>query len=245
MKTTTVDDTNVSPSNLHQQHDDNDDDREGDDIDEETRKGKKKNDCFMFFTNPQWRKMACLLGTQWYGLAFMYYGVIIAVSIVFSDKSVGSSASDSDNNGNENGGVYKFDYSAIFISSSAEVVGLSIAILGVDRLGRVPTQFWTYMLGGLSVLLLGFLDYYSISDDGNVEESVTTMATTNGSGVDDFVPPQQEQNEQRRRLIFFAFFSRMFIMAATSITWLHTSELLPTEIRATGHGLGTCQVFVV
>ena len=29
----------------------------------------------------------------------------------------------------------------------------------------------------------------------------------------------------------------MFIMAATSITWLHTSELLPTEIRATGHGL--------
>ncbi|OEU22218.1 MFS general substrate transporter [Fragilariopsis cylindrus CCMP1102] len=145
-------------------------------------------------------------GRQWYGQAFMYYGAIMAVSIVFSDVS----ANPDDNTTNaddiysddSNGRSFDFDYGAIIITSSAEIIGLIIAIFMVDRLGRVPTQTWFYFLGGLCILILGLLDFY------------------------------------RLHLIFFAFLSKMFIMAATSVTWLHTAELLPTKIRATGHGLG-------
>jgi putative MFS transporter len=194
---------------------------------------KKNASCSTLCTNPQWRKIMVLLSGQWYGLAFMYYGAIMAVSIVFSDESSSlsnaaamnattASELSSENESRE----YAFDYSAIFISSSAETIGLTIAILTVDRFGRVPTQVWTYFLGGLCILILGLLDFYvgrNASDEAADSVDAENTSTT-------------EQQQKRRYLIFFAFLSRMFIMAATSITWLHTSELLPTEIRATGHG---------
>ena len=163
-------------------------------------------------SNPRWRKLSFLLGGQWYGLAFMYYGAIIAVSIVFSTIQ-------NDESGDNNQKSFNFDYGAIFITSSSEIVGLTLAILMVDRMGRVQTQIWTYTMGGLCLLLLGILDFY-------VGEDVT-------DGVD-----QERGVALRLYLIFFAFLSRMFIMGATSVTWLHTAELLPTRFRATGHGLG-------
>ncbi len=161
-------------------------------------------------SNPQWRKMSCLLGIQWYGLTFMYYGAIMAVSIVFSNtQSDDADESNADDQENK----FHFDYVALLISSSAEIVGLTLAIILVDWAGRVPTQVWGYAGGGFCLLLLGILDF--------------RVETT----VDGEVP-------QRLHLIVFAFFSRMFIMGATAITWLHTAELLPTRFRATGHGLG-------
>ena len=71
------------------------------------------------------------------------------------------------NDNNKNG--FDFDYVAILIASSAEIVGLTFAILLVDRIGRVSSQIWTYSLGGLCLLLLGFLDYSMGKDaiDGN------------------------------------------------------------------------------
>ena len=154
----------------------------------------------------EWRKISLLMGIQWYGLTFMYYGAIMAVSIVFSNIQKGD-----DNNGSDNdeSDAIDFDYWALLIASSAEIVGLLLAILLVDRTGRVSTQSWAYSLGGLSLLLLGILDFYEDSDES-----------------------------PRNYLIVFAFLSRMFIMGATAITWLHTAELLPTRFRATGHGLG-------
>lgn len=169
--------------------------------------------CCQICLNPRWRKMSFLLGGQWYGLAFMYYGAIMATSIVFSDIH-----NNEDDNDSDNGNSFDFDYGAIFISSSAEAVGLTLAILMVDRAGRVSTQIWAYSLGGFCLLLLGFL--YVKGDVIN--------------GVD-----QEEVVSERRKLIFFAFLARMFIMAATSVTWLHTAELLPTRFRATGHGLAS------
>ncbi|KAL3910153.1 MAG: hypothetical protein SGILL_007807 [Bacillariaceae sp.] len=201
---------------------------------------KKNANCSMLCTNPKWRKLMVLLGGQWYGLAFMYYGAIMAVSIVFSDESSGDNIDAATNatttlvpSAENETGEYAFDYSAIFISSSAEMIGLTIAISTVDRFGRVPTQVWTYFLGGLCILILGLLDFYVGGDvTDEVMEAVDNDATGNV-----LVTEPEDQQEERRHLIFFAFLSRMFIMAATSITWLHTSELLPTEIRATGHGL--------
>jgi hypothetical protein len=162
----------------------------------------------------------------------MYYGAIMAVSIVFSDASnKGHVSTDSNatdvNASNTAKGDFAFDYSAIFISSSAEVIGLMIAIFTVDRFGRVATQVWSYLLGGLCILILGLLDFYV---GGDVKDDLLDMSHVG----DDMTSTEQE----RRQLIFFAFLARMFMMSATSITWLHTSELMPTEIRATGHGLG-------
>lgn len=169
----------------------------------ETPTPKSDRICSMC-ANPEWRKISLLMGVQWYGLTFMYYGAIMAVSIVFSNIQKG------DDNSNDENNAFDFDYWALLISSSAEIVGLILAILLVDRMGRVSTQVCAYSLGGLSLLLLGILNFYGDSE---------------------------EEESPRNYLIVFAFLSRMFIMGATAITWLHTAELLPTQYRATGHGL--------
>jgi len=75
---------------------------------------------------------------------------------------------------------------------------------------------------------MGLLEFYI---GGDIQEAVS-VTVDQDTGTD-----TEGQQTERRHLILFAFLSRMFIMAATSGTWLHTSELLPTEIRATGHGL--------
>mmetsp|Transcript_51513 Transcript_51513/g.124389 ORF Transcript_51513/g.124389 Transcript_51513/m.124389 type:complete len:683 (+) Transcript_51513:67-2115(+) len=211
---------------------------------------QEKNCCYLL-SSPQRRKISFFLMWQWFGLAFVYYGCIIAVSIVFSDEESGDDSigagdvsTDVDSAAADTGtssGSFEFDYSAILISSSAEVVGLSFAILVIDCWGRVRTQTWTYFLGGLCVLILGLLDYY-VGGGVQVPESETSNSTktTEDAGAiqeNELNEDVIDQQEERRHLVFFAFLARMFIMAATSATWLHTSELLPTEIRATGHGL--------
>ena len=217
---------------------------------------ENKNNC----RNSMWRKIVVVLGGQWYGLAFMYYGTIIAVSIVFSNSSSLSSNSNTsrdgntDNNSNNDDGGFNFDYMAIIITSSAETIGLIIAILIVDRIGRVRTQAWAYIAGGFCILILGLLDFYgteqqqgaivdafnnhtiSVSDSSYNDTIISAGSSSSSSSNAD----SQFNNEAslRRYLILFAFCSRMFIMTATCVTWLHTAELLPTENRATGHGLG-------
>jgi putative MFS transporter len=100
--------------------------------------------------------------------------------------------------------LYEFDYSAIFISASAEIVGLILVLFTVDRWGRVVTQTSTYLLGGVSCLLLGFCAY--------------------------------NPDSSRTLLVILAFLSRMAMMGASCTTWVSTSEILSTDIRATGHG---------
>jgi MFS family permease len=135
-----------------------------------------------------------LLWGAWFGLAFLYYGVIIVVSLVFSVHE------EKDESGG--GGNYHFDYSAIFISASAEIVGLLLVLATVDVWGRIGTQTITYVGGGLSCLLLGFFAY---------------------------------AGAPRNLLVFLSFSARMFMMGATCTTWVSTTEILPTDIRATGH----------
>jgi MFS family permease len=154
---------------------------------------EKESVCDLF--SPKWLKITLLLWAAWFGLAFLYYGVILAVSIVFSIHE------DKDENGD--GGSYNFDYTAIFISASSEIVGLCIVLLTVDKWGRVPTQVSTYLLGGASCLVLGFAAH---------------------------------GDSPRALLIFIAFIARMAMMGASCTTWVATTEILSTDIRATGHG---------
>jgi MFS family permease len=99
--------------------------------------------------SPKWFRTTMLLWGAWFGLQFLYYGVIIAVSLVFSVHDV-------DANGE---GGYEFDYSAIFISASSEILGLVLVLMTVDKWGRIPTQTFTYLGGGFSCLIFGFMAY--------------------------------------------------------------------------------------
>lgn len=168
------------------------------------------NFCDLF--SPQWLRITLLLWVTWFGLAFLYYGVIIAVSIVFTKTE------DKDDYGD--GGSYEFDYSAIFISASAEVVGLVIVILTVDKWGRIPSQTATYLSGGICCFLLGFLAA-SVQDENNTDDDASSSSPTSAI---------------RTTLVILAFLSRMAMMGASCTTWVSTSEILSTDIRATGHG---------
>ena len=97
--------------------------------------------------SPEWFQTTMQLWGAWFGLGFLYYGVIIAVSLVFSVRDV------------DGEGGYEFDYGAIFISASAEILGLVFVLMTVDNWGRIPTQTVTYLGGGLSCLILGFTAY--------------------------------------------------------------------------------------
>jgi Sugar (and other) transporter len=160
--------------------------------------------------SPAWRRITLLLWGAWFGLGFLYYGVILAVSIVFTvngREEVVAANDDDNDDGSAAAAVtvpaYDFDYVAIFISASAEIFGLFAVSLTIDSWGRINSQSLSYIAGGVSCLLLGLGAHFG------------------------FVRPA---------LIALAFLSRMAMMASSCTTWVSTSEILATEIRATGHG---------
>jgi Sugar (and other) transporter len=91
----------------------------------------------------------------------------------------------------EEGEQFEYDYGAIIGSSLAEVVGQTAVLMLIDRWGRVPTQALAYACGGLAVFFL----------------CLTAFMEDTGSQTERYV------------LILLAFATRMFIMAATSVTW--------------------------
>ena len=149
-----------------------------------------------------------LLCGAWFGLGFLYYGVILAVSIVFTEGGNQEEDANQQHQFYDDDiqcvvAPYDFDYMAIFISASAEIFGLLAVLYTIDSFGRIKSQSVSYIIGGLSSLLLGLSVQYGLP---------------------------------RPVLIIFAFLSRMAMMASSCTTWVSTSEILVTEIRATGHG---------
>ena len=146
--------------------------------------------CDLF--SPQWKWISLRLWGAWCGFAFIYYGTILAITLIFSSNSYEA----------QQNGTYHFDYTAIFASSSAELVGLTLVIFTVDTIGRIPSQVICYVCGGLSVFLMCVF---------------------------------ASMKAHRGILLSFSFLSRLFMMGATCLTWVSTSEILSTEIRTTGH----------
>ena len=81
--------------------------------------------------------------------------------------------------------------------------GQTLAILLVDRVGRVLPMSILYLLGGICVV---------------------GLCTLAGSLMAD-----------RTALIVLAFFARMFFMGGNGLCHLVTAELIPTQVRTTGH----------
>jgi len=108
---------------------------------------------YMELFKPRWRKITTLLAGVWTGFSLGYYGTILVVTKIF----------DENNDNGEDGKA--FDYSAIFISSSAELIGTVLVIYFIDKIGRIPMQVASYVVGGLSLFLLCYFF-------GNVGRSV-------------------------------------------------------------------------
>lgn len=101
---------------------------------------------------PEWRYLTLKLWGTWFGFAFLYYGTVILVTLTFAENDQIEGAEGMKD------GSYDFDYGAIFFAASAEVVGLTFVVLTVETWGRVHTQALSYLLGGISVLILAFLN---------------------------------------------------------------------------------------
>lgn len=194
--------------------------------DDSTRDEPRSNNLGSFmelFRTPDQSKLTILLWGTWFGLGFLYYGVIIAVSLVFTNEEEESSSSayygDDDDDGvaNNNDTIspsYGFDFAAIFITASAEVFGLIVVLFTIDPIGRIPSQTMAYRIGGVFTFVLGMLCVLWIDDDGSGNANALN----------------------RSLLIGLAFVARMAMMSASCTTWVSTSEMLSTEIRSTGHG---------
>ena len=105
------------------------------------------NFCELF--NDRWKWTTIKLWGAWAAFAFGYFGTIFSITEIFDDETDGSKV--------DGGGSYDFDYGAIFVSSSAELIGTTIAILLIDTLGRIPLQVMSYSLAGISVYVLCLL----------------------------------------------------------------------------------------
>lgn len=180
---------------------------------------------------PQWRGTMIRLWGAWGGFAFGYYGAILAVTRVFDTEAETVAASDVDLMPNTTLGFSNatmgesanatrilggadttgrekavFDYSAIFISSSAELLGTTLVIVLVDRVGRIPLQLACYIAAGICIFLL------------------CTLAS-----------PSSSESSSRWELIALGFLLRALEMGGTCVSWVSTAEILSTEIRSTGH----------
>lgn len=107
---------------------------------------EKSDFCELF--SPRWRWTTLKLWGAWGFFAFGYYGTIMVITEVFNSQDGPRRAL---TGGNE---TYGFDYGAIFVSSSAELVGTTFAIFSVDTVGRIPLQQAAYALAGISVCAL-------------------------------------------------------------------------------------------
>lgn len=77
-----------------------------------------------------------------------YYGTIQTITRVFDSDAI---------DGAESGGTPEFDYKSIFISSSAEILGLLVVMHTVDTVGRTNSQVISFLVGGVCVFIVGML----------------------------------------------------------------------------------------
>jgi MFS family permease len=97
----------------------------------------------------KWRWTTLKLWGVWFTFAFGYYGTIMVITEIFDSENESTAQGDEKD--------IEFDYSAIFVSSSAELIGTTFALFTVDTLGRIPLQIVSYALAGISVCTLCIL----------------------------------------------------------------------------------------
>lgn len=150
--------------------------------------------------SPKWLWTTLFLWGTWLGFAFLYYGGVIATTLVFAESHSAIQAESENRQA-----TYHFDYVALFVSNSAEIVGTAVVVMTVDMAGRIPIQFVSYSLGGVLVLTLCIL------------------------------ASSENHDHYYYIMVCLSFGVRMLMMAASCTTWVSTAEILTTDIRSTGH----------
>lgn len=116
--------------------------------------------------SPKWRRITINLWCTWAGFAVLYYGTIMIITQVFA------AIPNNDNNEAKQSERYSFDYQAIFLSATAEIAGTTIMVVVVDRIGRIPMQAVSYLLGGVCVFL------FCIIASGDIDTNRTSLIAT-------------------------------------------------------------------
>jgi len=123
----------------------------------------------MDLLSPKWKRTTIHLWCAWAGFAFVYYATIMLVTLVFSSENQQGDDGDADQGIPD--GSYSFDYGAIITTASSEIAGVTLVLLVIDRVGRIPTQTVCYALGGIFVFTLSIL-----ASHGGSRNSLMAMA---------------------------------------------------------------------
>jgi len=126
---------------------------EGIELTEETK--EEAGFCELF--SPKWRWTTAMLWGTWGTFTFGYYGVIMLITEIFENGQGGGGDTTTTDDVLSSPRKYNFDFGAILVSSSAELVGTTLAILAVDRIGRIQIQIASYAAAALSVCALAFM----------------------------------------------------------------------------------------
>ncbi|KAL3904661.1 MAG: hypothetical protein SGILL_009982 [Bacillariaceae sp.] len=118
----------------------------------EDEEEEEANFCELF--SPRWRWTTLKLWGAWGFFAFGYYGTIMVITEIFDSENNGDNNDLMGGDSNNNTETYSFDYGAIFVSSSAELVGTTFAIFSIDAAGRIPLQVVSYAMAGIAVCSL-------------------------------------------------------------------------------------------
>lgn len=108
-----------------------------------------ENATFCDLLSAEWYQTTWTLWCLWSLYAFLYYGTIIAVSLVFSNTPETQDGTTQFDNQR-----YHFDYLGLIVSSSAEVAGVTWVLITVDRFGRINCMSVYFFLGGFFMLSL-------------------------------------------------------------------------------------------
>jgi MFS family permease len=135
-----------------------------------------------------WMKITSALWATYFGMAFLDHGTLTLTVSVFSNDA------------------RQQDYQAIF-RAAAELAGLWLAWWTIDDYGRIRSQQFAFLSGG--VLCLGI-------------SMLITPVT---------------MNDYDNLLLVLAFIARMVVTTGTCAAWISTTEVLATEIRTSRHAI--------
>lgn len=186
---------------------------------------------FRDLLSSKWRRITLLLWFTWAGYAIGYYGTILTVTRVFDADAVEGA--------DEPGGTPNFDYQAIFISASAEIIGLFTVINTIDSIGRIPSQVMAYIGGGTFLFLLSMFAGTANNTTLTVLAFFARAFEMMGSCV----------TWVRSSLEHWSPVQMMFMPDLTRLTrhphlliQVSTAEILTTDIRTTGHSAANAMV---
>lgn len=124
----------------------------------------------------------------YFSFALAYYSLILLLPQLFESESKHTKK-------------VRFNFPDLAFASSCEIVGVFVAILVVDRIGRTCPQAVLYLTGAVFALGLSLRDI-----------NLYILGGIAGA-------------------------TRLCVMSASCLTWVHTPELFPTRVRGTAHAL--------